>query len=563
MTSVIEFYISKIKELINAAIEAAYEKGELPSNEIPEYLVEIPADTNFGDFAANIAMVGARSFKTAPRKIAEAIISNIDIENTGISKIEIAGPGFINFFVDMSFFASIVSLVKEKKENYGKVSIGNNKKLMVEFVSANPTGPMHIGNARGGALGDCLASVLDWAGYDVTREFYVNDAGNQIEKFANSLNARYLQIYKGEEIEFPEDGYHGEDIKVHAKNFSDKFGDKYLNVGEEERKAALVDYALPLNIEKLHTDLAAYRINYDVWFKESSLYEADAVRKTVDKLTEKGLTYEKEGAIWLKSTEFGSEKDDVLIRANGFATYFAADIAYHYNKFIERGFEKVINIWGADHHGHVARLKGAMEALGVAPDGLDIVLMQLVRLMRGGETVKVSKRTGKSITLSDLLEEVPVNAARFFFNLRDAGTHLDFDMQLAVEESSQNPVYYVQYAHARICSIVANIRKEGRQLPEISSKDLELLNTSEERELIRFIGRLPETIKEAAKSYDPSKITKYAVDIATLFHKFYNACRVNCEDEKLAAARLELCLAAKQTLKNVSDILKIDAPESM
>lgn len=563
MTSVIEFYISKIKELINDAIEAAYKKGELPSNEIPEYLVEIPADTNFGDFAANIAMVGARSFKTAPRKIAEAIISNINTENSGVSKIEIAGPGFINFFVDMSFFASIISLVKEKKENYGKVSIGNNKKLMVEFVSANPTGPMHIGNARGGALGDCLASVLDWAGYDVTREFYVNDAGNQIEKFANSLNARYLQIYKGEEIEFPEDGYHGEDIKVHAKNFSDKFGDKYLNVSEEERKAALVDYALPLNIEKLHTDLAAYRINYDVWFKESSLYEADAVRKTVDKLTEKGLTYEKEGAIWLKSTEFGSEKDDVLIRANGFATYFAADIAYHYNKFIERGFKKVINIWGADHHGHVARLKGAMEALGVEPDGLDIVLMQLVRLMRGGETVKVSKRTGKSITLSDLLEEVPVNAARFFFNLRDAGTHLDFDMQLAVEESSQNPVYYVQYAHARICSIVANIRKEGRQLPEISSKDLELLNTSEERELIRFIGRLPETIKEAAKSYDPSKITKYAVDIATLFHKFYNACRVNCEDEKIAAARLELCLAAKQTLKNVSDILKIDAPESM
>jgi arginyl-tRNA synthetase len=563
MTSVIEFYISKIKELINDAIEAAYKKGELPSNEIPEYLVEIPADTNFGDFAANIAMVGARSFKTAPRKIAEAIISNINTENSGISKIEIAGPGFINFFVDMSFFASIISLVKEKKENYGKVSIGNNKKLMVEFVSANPTGPMHIGNARGGALGDCLASVLDWAGYDVTREFYVNDAGNQIEKFANSLNARYLQIYKGEEIEFPEDGYHGEDIKVHAKNFSENFGDKYLEVSEEERKAALVDYALPLNIEKLHTDLAAYRINYDVWFKESSLYEADAVRKTVDKLTEKGLTYEKEGAIWLKSTEFGSEKDDVLIRANGFATYFAADIAYHYNKFIERGFKKVINIWGADHHGHVARLKGAMEALGVEPDGLDIVLMQLVRLMRGGETVKVSKRTGKSITLSDLLEEVPVNAARFFFNLRDAGTHLDFDMQLAVEESSQNPVYYVQYAHARICSIVANIRKEGRQLPEISSKDLELLNTSEERELIRFIGRLPETIKEAAKSYDPSKITKYAVDIATLFHKFYNACRVNCEDEKIAAARLELCLAAKQTLKNVSDILKIDAPESM
>ena len=563
MTSVIEMYVSRIKEFINNAIESAYEKGELPSKEIPDYLIEIPADTNFGDFAANIAMVGARSFKTAPRKIAEAVISNINTENTGIEKIEIAGPGFINFFVNMDFFASILSLVKDMGENYGRVSVGNGKKLMVEFVSANPTGPMHIGNARGGALGDCLASVLDWAGYDVTREFYVNDAGNQIEKFANSLDARYLQIYKGDEIVFPEDGYHGEDIKVHAKNFSEKYGDAYVEKSVEERKKALVDYALPLNIEKLHTDLAAYRINYDVWFKESSLYKQDAVNKVVKKLTEKGLTYEKEGAIWLKSTEFGSEKDDVLVRANGFATYFAADIAYHYNKFIERGFQKVINIWGADHHGHVARLKGAMEALGVAADGLDIVLMQLVRLMRGGETVKVSKRTGKSITLSDLLEEVPVNAARFFFNLRDAGTHLDFDMELAVEESSQNPVYYVQYAHARICSIIANMKKENRVLPDTNGEVLKLLKDSEEKELIRLIGKFPEIIKEAAKSYDPSKITKYAVDVATLFHKFYNACRVNCEEDNLAAARLELCLATKQTLKNVSDILKIDAPESM
>ena len=563
MTSVIEMYVSRIKEFINNAIESAYEKGELPSKEIPDYLIEIPADTNFGDFAANIAMVGARSFKTAPRKIAEAVISNINTENTGIEKIEIAGPGFINFFVNMDFFASILSLVKDMGENYGRVSVGNGKKLMVEFVSANPTGPMHIGNARGGALGDCLASVLDWAGYDVTREFYVNDAGNQIEKFANSLDARYLQIYKGDEIVFPEDGYHGEDIKVHAKNFSEKYGDAYVEKSVEERKKALVDYALPLNIEKLHTDLAAYRINYDVWFKESSLYKQDAVNKVVKKLTEKGLTYEKEGAIWLKSTEFGSEKDDVLVRANGFATYFAADIAYHYNKFIERGFQKVINIWGADHHGHVARLKGAMEALGVAADGLDIVLMQLVRLMRGGETVKVSKRTGKSITLSDLLEEVPVNAARFFFNLRDAGTHLDFDMELAVEESSQNPVYYVQYAHARICSIIANMKKENRVLPDTNGEVLKLLKASEEKELIRLIGKFPEIIKEAAKSYDPSKITKYAVDVATLFHKFYNACRVNCEEDNLAAARLELCLATKQTLKNVSDILKIDAPESM
>ncbi len=561
--NIIENYSEKIKNLIIDALGKASKNGELPEAEVPNFDIEIPADTNFGDFASNVAMVGARNYRVAPRKIAEAVVNNIETEKAGIEKVEIAGPGFINFFVDMTFFKDIISAVREEKENYGRVNIGNGKKLMVEFVSANPTGPMHIGNARGGALGDCLASVLDWAGYDVTREFYVNDAGNQIEKFGVSLEARYLQIFKGDEIEFPEDGYHGEDIKVHASEFAKINGDKFVEASSEERKAALVNFALPKNVERLHKDLAAYRINYDVWFNESELHKSGAVQKVVEMLTEKGKTYEKEGAIWLKSTEFGCEKDDVLIRANGFPTYFAADIAYHYNKFIERGFDKVINIWGADHHGHVARLKGAIESLGCVEGGLDIVLMQLVRLMRGGETVRVSKRTGKSITLSDLLDEVPVDAARYFFNLREAGTHLDFDLELAVSQSSQNPVYYVQYAHARICSIINNLKKENAYIEDIKENCFTLLKASEERELVRFIGKLPVAISEAAKTYDPSKITKYAFDLATLFHKFYNACRVNVEDKDLTAARTALCVATKQVLENVSDILKIDAPDSM
>ena len=561
--NILELYKGKIRSLVTDALNKAMENGELSGDSVPEFEIEIPADTNFGDFATNVAMVGARSFKTNPRKIAEAVVSNISLENSGIEKVQIAGPGFINFFVSMDFFAEIVKAVRDEKSGYGRCNIGDGKKLMVEFVSANPTGPMHIGNARGGALGDCLASVLDWAGYDVTREFYVNDAGNQIEKFAVSLSARYMQIYKGEEIVFPEDGYHGEDIKVHAANFAEKYGDRFVNADEEERKKALVEFALPINIERLHSDLAAYRINYDVWFNESDLHSSGAVKKVVDMLTANGKTYEKEGAIWLRSTDFGCEKDDVLVRANGFPTYFAADIAYHYNKFVERGFDKVINIWGADHHGHVARLKGAIEALGVKKDSLDIVLMQLVRLMRAGETVRVSKRTGKSITLTDLLEEVPVDAARYFFNLREAGTHLDFDLELAVEQSSQNPVYYVQYAHARICSIINNLKKENAYTEDVKEECFTLLSAPEERELIRFIGKLPVTIGEAAKAYDPSKITKYAFDLATLFHKFYNACRVNCEDKELTAARTALCSATKQVLENVSDILKIDAPESM
>jgi len=433
---------------------------------------------------------------------------------------------------------------------------------MVEFVSANPTGPMHIGNARGGALGDCLAAVLSKAGYDVTREFYVNDAGNQIAKFGASLEARYLQIYKPE-TEFPEDGYHGADITERAKEFAAINGDAYVEASEEERRKALVDYALPLNIKGLEDDLLKYRIKYDVWFKESSLYESGAIDDILKILREKGLLYEKDGAVWYKATEYGDEKDEVLVRANGNPTYFAGDIAYHYNKFAVRGFDRVINVWGADHHGHVARLKGAMNAVGLDGDKLDIVLMQLVRLVRDGEVVKVSKRTGKSITLKTLLDEVPLDAARFIFNSKEPNTHLEFDLDLAVEQSSQNPVYYVQYAHARICSILRNLSAEGIEPRKCTKDQLTLLKAPEERELIRRISEFTGEIEASAKSYDSARITRYVYDVATLFHKFYNSCRVKNDNADLMQARIALCIAAKTVISNILAMLKISAPESM
>jgi arginyl-tRNA synthetase len=433
---------------------------------------------------------------------------------------------------------------------------------------------MHIGNARGGGLGDCLAAVLDWAGYNVTREFYINDAGNQIEKFAHSLSARYMQLHLGEEnFPFPEDGYHGADIITAAKEFSDIYGDKFVQCDEETRGKALVEYALPKNISRLKEDLGKYRIDYDVWFKESDLHKNGDVKAVVDTLTQKGLTYEKDGAIWYKAGEFTSKysnakakdedeiKDEVLVRANGNPTYFTADIAYHVNKFTTRGFERVINVWGADHHGHVARLKGAMDAMGLDGEKLDIVLMQLVRLMRDGEVVRVSKRTGKSITLTDLLDEVPIDAARFFFNLREPNSHLDFDLDLAVSENSQNPVYYVQYAHARICSILKNLSAEG--VVATNFVDGKVLTAPEERALIKHLASLPVEIIESAKSYDPARITRYAIDLATLFHKFYNACRVKGEEEKLMQSRLTLCTATKIAIHNVLTLLKVSTPEVM
>lgn len=452
--------------------------------------------------------------------------------------------------------------IDENGESYGRTDFGGGKKVLVEFVSANPTGPMHIGNARGGAIGDSLASALDWAGYEVKREFYVNDAGNQINKFGMSLDLRYLQLYK-EGIEMPEDAYKGEDIIAHAKAFAEIHGDKYVNADEKERRAALVAYALPLNIEGLKRDLLKYRIEYDNWFKESTLHENGEVQKVIALLKEKGCTYESEGALWFKATEYGADQDFVLVRSNGVPTYVVPDIAYHYNKLVTRGFDKAIDVLGADHHGYVPRLKAALTALGVDAHRLDALLMQMVRLVRGGEIIKASKRSGKAITLVTLLDEVPIDAARFFFNLREANSHFDFDLDLAVEESSQNPVYYVQYAHARICSIRRTLAQENIIPSKTSECDLSALCTEEEKALVRFLAKLPQEIIEAAKDYDPARLTRYAVDLATMFHKFYNACRVKCGDKTLMNARFALCMAVKQTLSNVLSLLKITAPDAM
>ena len=557
--------MSEVESLLKNAFIKAMQDGKLPETEIPGFTVEIPAETSHGDFASNAAMVSARAFRSAPVKIAAALKESMDFSSARyIERVEIAGPGFINFFVSPLWFADIVSGVLAEKEEYGRSDYGKGQKVMVEFVSANPTGPMHMGNARGGAIGDCLAAAMDACGYDVTREFYINDAGNQIEKFGLSLEARYLQIFKGEDaIAFPEDGYHGEDIKERAQQYADVHGDCLLNLSSEKRRRALVDFALPKNIEKLRTDLSKYRIEYDVWFPESTLHQSGAVKAVVDDLTARGLTYEKDGAVWYKATEFGGEKDEVLVRANGNPTYFTADIAYHKNKFADRKFDRVINVWGADHHGHVARLKGAMDAIGLDGSKLDIVLMQLVRLMKDGEPYRMSKRTGKAITLSDLTDLVPIDAARFFFNMREPNSPLDFDLDLAVEESSQNPVYYVQYAHARICSILKNLSAQNIQPRECSAQELELLCAPEEKELIRALAQCPQEIINAAKNYDPARMTHYLMEVATLFHKFYNACRVQGEDEALMQARISLCIATRTVIANLLKLLKITAPTSM
>ena len=573
---------TQITNAINSAAQKAFESGALPLSELPKFSVDATTDAAHGDFASNAAMVSAKVMRTNPRAIAEAILSNLMLDGTLFERAEVAGAGFINFFLSKDYPAEVISAVLAEGENYGRTDFGKNEKVMVEFVSANPTGPMHIGNARGGALGDCLAAVLDWSGHDVTREFYINDAGNQIEKFALSLDVRYMQIHLGEDaVELPEDAYHGSDIRTRAEEFSAIYGDSFVNKSEEERRRALVDFALPKNIEALKTDLEKYRIYYDVWFNESKLHNSGLVKKVIGILTDKGLTYEKDGALWYKNAEFMAAKltaqgksekeieklelkDEVLVRANGNPTYFAADIAYHYNKFAERGFSRVINVWGADHHGHVARLQGAMDAVGLSGDRLDIVLMQLVKLMRDGEVVRVSKRTGKSITLSDLLNEVDVDAARLFFNLREPASHLDFDLDLAVSQNSQNPVYYVQYAHARICSILKSLEADGICVRSATREELCALTSSEEKELIAHIAKLPQEIIYAAEHYDPAKITRYTIDLATLFHKFYNANRVKLpENEPLMQARIALCVAVKTVIHNALTMFGITVPESM
>ena len=583
MSNLIQDAKEQISSILNRACEKAVGKGELPAGAVLSGNVEIPKDTANGDYAANHAMTGARALHMAPRKIAEALTANMELEGTWFDSVEVAGPGFINFRLGKSWYGDVLRDIAAEGKDYGRVDVGHGAKCMVEFVSANPTGPMHMGNARGGALGDCLAAVLDWSGYDVTREFYINDAGNQIQKFGKSLAIRYLQLYKGEEaVPLPEECYQGADIIARAKEFAEIHGDSYVDKDFEELKDALIADALPKNIAGLQRDLGKYRITYDVWFHESDLHKSGAVDDVIKILMDKGACYKAEdGAIMYRSAQYASKygvvnrkkdenadgeeeaKDEVLVRANGIPTYFAADIAYHYNKLAVRGFDRAIDIWGADHHGHVARMKGAMDAVGLDGTKLDVVLMQMVNLMRDGKPVRMSKRTGKAITLTDLLDEVPIDSARFFFNQRESSSTLDFDLDLAVRNDSENPVYYVQYAHARICSVLKKLEAAGVTFEGADALDASLLTDPSEQALLRLLSAFPAEIAAAAEKYDPARITRYVIDIATAFHRFYNACRILEADPAVRQCRMALCLAVRSVIRNVLTMFKVTVPESM
>ena len=571
----------QVLALTMTAYETAAAEGLLPADVAVKPSVEIPKDTANGDYTTTCCLAAAKALHKNPRQVAQILMDHMQLEGSYFTTVEMAGPGFLNFRLGDKWFGDTVACVEREGADYGSSDMLAGKKYMVEFVSANPTGPMHMGNARGGVLGDTLASVLQKSGADVWREFYVNDAGNQIEKFAKSLEARYFQIIKGEDaVEFPEDGYHGDDIRELAQLFYEQEGEKYLDCDEKTRHDALARFGLDRNIPKMKSDLERYGIHYDQWFFESSLHESGYVADSVQALTDLGYTYEKDGALWLKTSEIlaanlrkagKSEeaieklglKDDVLRRANGFYTYFAADIAYHRNKFAVRGFDKVINIWGADHHGHVARLKGAMDALGLDGENrLDIVLMQLVKLVRDGEVVRMSKRTGKAISLTDLLDEIPVDACRYFFNAKPE-TQMEFDLGLAVREDSENPVYYVQYAHARICTLLKNLASEGYTVPAASEVDFSLLSGDAEKALIKQLAHYSEVVRLAARDYDPSHINRYLTELAAAFHKFYTVCRIKGEEKPVLLARLKLADAARAVLKNGMVLIGCSAPEKM
>ena len=571
----------QILHLTVASYEKAAAAGLLPQGVSVTPSVEIPKDTANGDYTTTYCLAAAKAMGKNPREVAGILSENMVLDGTYFTSVEIAGPGFLNFRLGDKWFADTVACIEDEGADYGCNDMLKGKKYMVEFVSANPTGPMHMGNARGGVLGDTLASVLQKSGAQVWREFYVNDAGNQIEKFARSLEARYFQLIKGEDaVVFPEDGYHGDDIRELARLFYEKEGDKYLDCDEQTRHDALAQFGLQHNIPRMRSDLERYGIRYDQWFFESSLHESGYVADSVKELTEKGYTYEKDGALWLKTGQIIAEnlkkagksdediaklelKDDVLRRANGFYTYFAADIAYHRNKFAVRGFDKVINIWGADHHGHVARLKGAMDALGLnGTERLDIVLMQLVKLVQDGEVVRMSKRTGKAVSLTDLLDMVPVDACRYFFNAKPE-TQMEFDLGLAVREDSENPVYYVQYAHARICTLLKALAAEGYTVPAARDVDLSVLSDDTEKALIKELAHYSVVVRLAARDYDPSFINRYLTELAAAFHKFYNACRIKGEREDVLLARLKLADTARAVLKNGMTLIGCSAPEKM
>ena len=561
MGGIVEQYKTRLVQSLDVALSRAVDAGSLPDVEPPRFLVEVPRETDHGDFATNMAMLMAKPAKMSPRKIAEVIVHNLDLKGTRVERVEIAGPGFINFYLEPAWVLDALSQIVAQDENYGRTDLGQGTKVQVEFVSANPTGLLHMGNARGAALGDTLAAVLDFAGYEVEREFYINDAGNQIEHFGRSLEARYFQIL-GREAIVPEDGYHGLDIMNTAQRFVDLYGDKYLEGEPEVRLRALVKFALAEKLGAIKETLAVFNVNYDVWFSEQFLHDTGQVQRALNLLQERGCIYSHEDALWFKATDFGVEKDEVVVRNNGIPTYFAADIAYHLNKF-ERGFQRVINIWGADHHGHVPRMKAVVKALGYEPEHLQVVIMQLVRLFRGGEVVRMSKRTGQFITLEELVEEVGRDAARYFFVMRSADSHLEFDLDLAKSHSNENPVYYVQYAHARICSILRQLKEQGGEMPPVIEVDLTVLTGEAELALARRLADFPEEINMAAAQLAPHRMARYVHEVAGLLHSFYNSHRVITGDRAVSEARLILVNATRVVLRNVLKILGLSVPEKM
>lgn len=564
MTCMVEKVRRQIEEAVTGSLKKAAQEGKLPGTDIPDMIIEKPREAGHGDFSTNIAMIMAKQARMAPVRIAGVIKDGMDTGGTMIKKIEVAGPGFLNFFMDDEWLRLTLEEILEKGEGYGSLDLGKGKKVMVEFVSANPTGPLHMGNARGGALGDLIAEVLEKSGHDVVREYYVNDAGNQMEKFAQSLELRYIQELKGEEaVEFPEDCYQGADIRDHVRAYIAAGEEDLLEKDSSYRREKLVGYALPKNLENIKKGLARYGIEFDNWFSEQSLYDSGEVDETIEYLKENGHTVERDGALWLKGESIGSEKDEVLIKSDGFKTYFAADLAYHRNKFVKRGFDRVINLLGTDHHAHAQRMKDSMPVLGIDREKLDLVLFQLVRLVRNGETVRMSKRTGRAVSLDDLLDEVGVDAARFFFNMKASGSHLDFDLDLAVKQTNENPVFYVQYAHARICSMLRILEEDGVDTEGVACPGPGILEAPEEKALMRVLADYPDEIAASVKTLEPSRLTRYAADVASAFHSFYNACRVKGEEKKLMEARLALVTATLTVLRNVLGILRIKAPEKM
>lgn len=550
-----------LTRILNGALTAACANGALKIEQTPEFTVEVPREKDHGDFASNLAMLLAKPARMAPRKIAEILVNNFSLTGTWVERVEIAGPGFINFYLKPAWVYTALPQIMARRENYGRVDLGQGKKVQVEFVSANPTGLLHMGNARGAALGDSIASILDFAGFAVTREFYINDAGKQIENFGLSLEARYMQLL-GLDVPFPEDGYHGEDLITTVRGFIDRHQDVFLRAEPGARRAALVAYALDEKLEAIKRVLEDFGVRYDVWFSEQSLHDSGAVGDIIDILRRQGYTYEKEDALWFKAGACGADKDEVLVRANGVPTYFATDIAYHRNKF-QRGFDRVIDIWGADHHGHVARMKGAVAVLGYDPAALEVVIMQLVRLYQGGELVRMSKRSGTFVTLEELIAEVGKDAARYFFVMRSADSHLDFDLDLARAETNENPVYYIQYAHARICSILRQYTEQGGRLPDPAAVDYTLLKEESEFALARKLADFPVEVASAAQGLAPQRIARYAHELAGLLHSFYNSHRVITTDQALSRARLVLVDATRITLQNALRLLGLTAPERM